>query len=99
MAIPAIDANASHMVYMAEWHGLLPRDFLPRSVMGKVQLISRPANKAYKEDSPKNCDACNCVRAVMKNLGHSVIGVPIHSSPLQVPIGKDVLCLVGKCSL
>src|ERR1700680_4123786 len=78
VAVAAVDADAPHVMLMAERHRLLPGHRRPSAVVRLVQFIARPAQKPYKKDRAVNRNARQCVRTVMKDLRHSSTGAPFR---------------------
>jgi hypothetical protein len=60
------------MVRVTEGNRLLTRLRSPRGVRRRIQLGKRPRKKTQDEDRAEYSDARECVRAVMKNLGHEL---------------------------
>ena len=77
VTIPAVDSEAADMVSMAERHRLFARLRGAGFPCGSIDLHKSPRQKSQDEDGAENRDSRKRVRAVMKDLGHGSIRVPI----------------------
>ena len=87
MAIPAVDADSTNMVLMAEGHRLRDRH---TNIGPKWRTYKAPNNNGgagEDEHGGINGQSGECVRAAVKDLRH---GSPVHLCNLIVGAGKSV---------
>src|SRR6266567_932094 len=70
MAVAAIDAVISHMMFVAEWHRLVERHADIGGVGGPVNRGGRPTCATNQNHNPKEDDSGMDVRARREELGH-----------------------------
>ena len=73
MAISAINAKFSHVMLMAEGNRLRPRVVHFGDIRRLVDDVHGVSEQCDKDHRTINADACNGIRAVMKNLSHTNI--------------------------
>lgn len=71
MTVPTIDAEAAHMVIMAERHGLDARHVFVGYIRGPVDRGHQPEQTDNQEQCAKYTQARKGVRAAVKNLRHT----------------------------
>src|SRR5204862_7332577 len=67
VTIPAVDADTSNVVRVAERHRLFPRLSSARRVIGSAEFGKDPGQKAHHEEGAKDGDPRKRVGAVMKD--------------------------------
>jgi hypothetical protein len=75
MAVAAIDAIISNVVFVTELNGLLASEILPRQIRRSRYTQYADQSQTAQKNSGEQTEARDKIRAVVKNLGHVVVAL------------------------
>ncbi len=70
VTISAINSKSSHMVLMAERHGLCAHDLALRVITGALHHFEKPERRENEQHSTDQSEPKHGIRARLKNLSH-----------------------------
>ena len=75
MTVAAVDAIIADVMFVAELHGLLTRNILPRQIGRSGHRNHRHETKPNQEKRRKNTESGNEIRAAMEDLSHFFVAL------------------------